>query len=165
MKEDFINSNLIQPIFFGFGIVTFILIYFMIFKKINTQRLIHSSIYIIRFSGILFLLLWCFSLIKDENLINRFKGKYWFSGWFLMFTYPVLSQLFWFKKIRNSNLLTYLISMIFIISNLIFSGKITYFDGNYDTNSFLMEILKQLGIYISILFLVTFFIKKMKLTN
>ncbi len=89
MGEDFIKSNLIQPIFFGFGLVTFILIYFKIVLKINTQRLINSSIYIIRFSGILFLLLWSFSLIKDENLINRFKGKYWFLGWFLMFTYPI----------------------------------------------------------------------------
>ena len=162
MKEEFINSYLIQPVFFGFGIVTFILIYFKIVLKINTQKLIKASIEIIKYSGIIFLCLWIINVASNKISINRFTGKYWFSGWLLMFTYPILSQLFWIKKIRNSNILTYLISMVFIISNLVFSGKISCLNGDCDLNSFLIEILKQIGIYILILLLVTYFMKNNK---
>lgn len=162
MKEDFINSNLIQPIFFGFGIVTFILLYFDIVLKINTRKFINSSIFIIKFSGIIYLSLWCVYIFLDKSLINRFIGKYWFGGWFLMFTYPILSQLFWINKIKSSNLLIYIISILFIISNFIFSGKIICFDGDCDMTIFLLEILKQIGIYIIILLLVTYILKNEK---
>lgn len=159
MEEDFINNYLIQPFFFGFGIVTFILIYFQIMLKINTEKFIDSSINIIKYSGIIFLVIWCCYLIKDENLINRFKGKYWFAGWFLMFTYPVLSQLFWINKVRNSNLLIYVISILFIISNVIFSGKIVCFDGDCDMNYFFIGMIKEICIYILILLIVTYILK------
>ena len=39
MKEDFINSNIIQPVFLGFGIVTFILLYFDVVLKINKNSI------------------------------------------------------------------------------------------------------------------------------
>jgi len=159
MKKDFINSNLIQPIFFGFGIVTFILLYFDVVLKINTRKLINSSLYIIKFSGIIYIMLWCICLFSDKSLINRFSGKYWFNGWFLMFTYPILSQLFWIKKVRKSNLLIYIISILFIISNFIFSGKIICFDGDCDMVIFILEILKQIGIYLIMLLLVTYLLK------
>jgi len=155
MIEDFINSYFIQPLFFGFGIVTFILINFKVVMKIDTQKFLDSSLYIIRYSGILYLLLWCFYLMKDEDLVNRFKGKYWFNGWFLMFTYPILSQLFWIHKIRNSNVLIYIISILLIISNFIFSGKIICLDGDCDMSYFFIGIFKEIGIYILILLLVT----------
>ncbi|MEO8233935.1 MAG: hypothetical protein ABI549_00850 [Flavobacterium sp.] len=162
MIEDFINSYLIQPIFFGFGIVTFILINFKVVMRIDTQKFIDSSIYIIKYSGVLFLLLWFLYLMKDEDLVNRFKGEYWFSGWFLMFTYPILSQLFWVNKIRNSNLLIHIISILFIISNFIFSGKITCLDGDCDINYFFIGIFKEIGIYILILLIVTYLMKNEK---
>ncbi len=159
MIEEFINNNLIQPIFFGFGLVTIILIQFKRMMKINTQKLIESSIIIIKYSGIIFFLIWCFYLIKDETLLNRFKGKYWFSGWFLMFTYPFLSQLFWIKKIKNSDILVYLVSILFLVFNLILSGKIICFDGDFDLNSYLIEILKEIGIYVTIVLSVTYLFK------
>lgn len=159
MKEDFINSNIIQPVFLGFGIVTFILLYFDVVLKINTRKLINSSLYIIKCSGIIYIMLWCTCLFLDKSLINRFSGKYWFNGWFLMFTYPILSQLFWIKKVRKSNLLIYIISILFIISNFIFSGKIICFDGDCDMAIFILEILKQIGIYLIMLLLVTYLLK------
>ena len=162
MNESFIRSYLIQPVFFGFGIITSILIYFNTVLKINTERLIKSSIEIIKYSGILFLFLWIINIASNEVAINRFTGKYWFSGWFMMFTYPVLSQLFWINKVKNSTLLIYLISILFIVSNLIFSGKIICFDGDCDINSLLIEILVEIGIYILILSSLTYIMKNEK---
>lgn len=156
MKENLINSYLIQPLFFGFGLITIFLISleFLFNKKIN--RLINSSILIIRYSGLLFLCLWFYYLLIDRNLFNRFIGVYWFSGWLLMFTYPILSQLFWIRKIINSRILIYIISCLILIANIIFSGKIICFDGDCDMILYFLILLKEISIYVFVLMIITF---------
>ncbi len=163
MLENSINNYFVQSIPFGFGLITFILIYFKTVLKIETHKLIENSIILIRYFGIFFLLLWIINLLNDDSLFERrFTGKYWFSGWFLMFTYPVLSQLLWIDKLKRSTFFVYLISLLFLISNLIYSGKIVCFDGDCDINSFFVGIFKEIGIYILVLLSVTYLVKNEK---
>ena len=154
MKEGFLNEYIIQPVFFGFGLITFILVCFKTKSNLKVENLIKSSISIIKYSGIAFFLLWIYSLLNDKSLLERLNGDYWYSVVILMFTYPILSQLFWIKKITNSNLLVGIISLLFLFINLEFSGKIICFDGDCDMKFYFIGILKEVGIYLLILLLV-----------
>ncbi|HSY61932.1 MAG TPA: hypothetical protein VK796_08660 [Cytophaga sp.] len=81
----------------------------------------HTAVGIIRFAGILFICELTISLLSltddgSQVMINRMFGKYWYGFWTFPFAYFFLTQLLWFKKIKDNSFLRIIIALIILFA-------------------------------------------------
>lgn len=114
-----------QTIFFGFAVWSIVIALLLFFIKNDKVRLIkemdNTAIIIIRLAGILFICELVISLLSltDESsqvMINRMSGKYWFGFWTYPFAYFFLTQLLWFRKIKDTAFIRIAIAPIILFA-------------------------------------------------
>ncbi len=119
---------LFDSIFLGFAWFSIILVINRIsiknqFKVLG-EAVDNSAIYLVRYTGLLFLIYTTFSSLgsiryseyEKYSIINRMFGSFWFGFWIYPFAYSVLTQLLWVKGMRSNNAIRLLIALILIIA-------------------------------------------------
>lgn len=113
-------SELIDELFVGFGI--FILATsFVSFNDGKRNELIinltDSSIIIIRFAAIGYLIIWL-TYYQSEggyySIMNRLTGPYWLAYCIYPICYGILPQLLWMERIRSVKTVRIIISCLFL---------------------------------------------------
>ena len=113
---------LIQILFCGFALWSIILPLLLLFIKNTKTNFIkeidHTAVRIIQFAGIAFM---CHLLINillyfNDLKYHRMFGKYWFGFWTFPFAYFFLTQLLWFRKIKNNVFLRIIISFVILFA-------------------------------------------------
>jgi hypothetical protein len=115
----------IQTLFFGFAVWSIVMILLFIFIKNEKVNFIketdHTAVRIIRFAGILFmceLLINVLSLTDERSqiMIQRMFGRYWFGFWTFPFAYFFLTQILWFRKVKDNTFLRIVIAIVILFA-------------------------------------------------
>jgi len=114
-----------QALFFGFALWSILLPLLMLFFKNERANLIkgidHTAVRIIRFAGIFFICELAISLLslsdeRSQVMTNRMFGPYWFAFWTFPVAYFFLTQLLWFKKIKDNTFLRIVIAIVILFA-------------------------------------------------
>jgi len=179
-----IKNILIESIFLGFGFFIMFssqLIWFRSnYKNTLLKRLNESAIFLVRVAGILYLLYWVFQILMNQNvefsLLNRFDKAYGWVFWLYVLVLPILSQLFWVKKIQEHSLFRILIGQIMVFFSVVFSDHFSQglnlihheYVGSYEVfKTITLPFLKNI-LFFGIVLVITYRIqnkKKTKLLN
>lgn len=118
-------SNL-EILFIGFGLTSLLILILFLFKETKefSSKFHHTSTYIIKYIGLVYLLLYAISTISFLSSeghilhIERAQGPYAWAYW-LMILRPLvlflLTQLFWMRKIIKIRWQSIIISLIILL--------------------------------------------------
>jgi hypothetical protein len=178
MRE--LMSFIIQSFFLGFGILMIILTVLKVFKSSKIRKfsddLSNTSIIIIRITGIVYFQYFLICLIRSyadsTPLFKRITEQYWWSVWALILTYPILTQLYWFKQVSKSTFLRTIVALMILMAVTVFSDRLTIlftdiyrsYIHSYSVIEFTIEGLERFGLF-ALIVLVTHVIRKLQKKN
>lgn len=132
MKLYNLYSNL-EILFIGFGLTSLLILILLLFKetKAFSLKFHYTSTYIIKYIGLVYLLLYVFSAVDflstQGHILHteRAQSSYAWAYW-LMILRPLvlflLTQLFWIKKIRKIRWYSITLSLVILLTATI-SGQ------------------------------------------
>ncbi|OOV25048.1 hypothetical protein BXU11_15980 [Flavobacterium sp. LM5] len=159
MKEniwDFLNIIYVD-FFIGFGLYSILYLIVSLFiknkAKINFVDKIATNLVV--FAGIIYFTSWIIGIYftfqeiteeEKQSVLNRMFGKYWFGYWLQPILWIFTTQILRIDKIRDSKILRFIFSLIFILSIERFIIILTSIHRDYIGTSFEMEIFTFLNV-------------------
>ncbi len=164
-----------QTTFLGFALWSIVIALLLLFikneKALFIKEINNTTVIIIRFAGILFISELAISLLNltDERshvITNRMFGKYWYGFWTFPFAYFFLTQLLWFRKIKDNAFLRIVIALVILFALyiekfiiLMTSLQMSNIEGiaiDFSVQAIIIDCLIKLTLFSALVFLVHF---------
>jgi hypothetical protein len=127
LENEFIKL-IFEAIFLGFGLCSMLVFILSIIRNSEFKRYLNRYFYyttfLIRILGVFYLIYYAITLQQyfkyedSSTYLKRATGPYSWAYWYMLLRpiiYTALSQLFWIKKLRKKNIISFLLVLLILI--------------------------------------------------